>query len=273
VKRKKIRASLWISGAALVILAFFAIFERSICPYDPLGIDFIPLEAPGIKNLFGTDEIGRDVFSRFVVGARISFVVGTVSVFFAAVLGIITGLSAAYFKRLQAVFMRTIDAIWAFPMILLALSLATSLEPGIGPVIIAIAVVYSPLFARLVFAQSLSILERDFVQAAKAFGCGHTRLLLTHVLPNLAAPILVQATLTIGTAIVLESSLSFLGVGIQPPTPSWGLMLRSGYKWLEQAPWISILPGLGVYTTVVSFSVLGDWLRVILDPKQLTKRA
>jgi ABC-type dipeptide/oligopeptide/nickel transport system permease subunit len=270
--KKKWRLSLWLSGLALAILAFFAIFEQLVCPYDPLGLDFIPLDPPGLKNIFGTDNLGRDVFSRFIVGARISFVVGTVSVFFAATIGILTGLAAAYFRRVQAVFMRIIDAIWAFPMILLALSLATSMEPGVFSVIIAIAIVYSPLFARLVFAQSLSILERDFVQAARAFGCGHMRLLLTHVLPNLAAPILVQATLTVGTAIVLESSLSFLGVGIQPPTPSWGIMLRTGYKWLEQAPWISILPGLGVYVTVVSFSVLGDWLRVILDPKQLTKR-
>jgi len=137
-------------------------------------------------------------------------------------------------------------------------------------VVIAIAVVYSPLFARVVYGQSLSILERDFITAARAFGCGPIRLLLTHVLPNLSAAILVQATLSVGTAIVLESSLSFLGVGIQPPTPSWGLMMQSGYRWLEQAPWISILPGIGLYMTVVSFSVLGDWLRIIVDPKQMT---
>ena len=166
--------------------------------------------------------------------------------------------------------MRTIDAIWAFPMIMLALALAASFEPGIGTVVIAIAVVYSPLFARVVYGQSLSILERDFITAARAFGCGPIRLLLTHVLPNLSAAILVQATLSVGTAIVLESSLSFLGVGIQPPTPSWGLMMQSGYRWLEQAPWISILPGIGLYMTVVSFSVLGDWLRIIVDPKQMT---
>ena len=138
--------------------------------------------------------------------------------------------------------------------------------------IAAIALVYSPLFARLVYAQALSLLEREFILAAQAFGCRPVRLLLTHVLPNLAAPIIVQATLTVGTAIVLESSLSFLGVGIQPPTPSWGVMIQTGYKWLEQAPWLSVLPGMGIYLTVVSFSVLGDWLRLILDPKQLTRR-
>jgi peptide/nickel transport system permease protein len=273
VKKKKWRLSLWLSGLALAVLTIFAIFDQMVCPYNPLGLDFLPFASPEFSHPFGTDELGRDVFSRFISGARISFLIGTVSVFFAALIGTLTGLVAANFKWLQAVFMRTIDAIWAFPMILLALSLTTSMKPGIASVIITIAVVYSPLFARLVFAQSLSLLERDFVQAARAFGCSNTRLLLTHILPNIASPIIVQATLTVGTAIVLESSLSFLGAGIQPPTPSWGIMLRSGYKWMEQAPWLSMLPGLGVYVTVISCSVLGDWLRVILDPKQLTKRA
>lgn len=270
--RRKGQYALWLSGLALAGLAVLAIFERWICPYDPLAIDFIPLSPPGLTTLFGTDDLGRDVFSRFVVGTRISFIVGAVSVFFAAALGIITGLVAAYSKKLRALLMRTIDAIWAFPMIMLALALTASLEPGMGTVIISIAVVYSPLFARVVYGQALSILERDFVMAARAFGCGPIRLLAIHVLPNLSAAILVQATLSIGTAIVLESSLSFLGVGIQPPTPSWGLIMQAGYRWLEQAPWISILPGIGLYVTVVSFSILGDRLRILLDPKQMSMR-
>ncbi|MGA2956372.1 MAG: ABC transporter permease [Thermodesulfobacteriota bacterium] len=268
----KLRPSVWISILALLVLTVFAIFETLICPYDPLAVEFSPLDPPGLKNPFGTDNLGRDVFSRFVAGARISFVVGLTSVFFACLLGIMAGLMAAYFKRIQAVFMRIMDAIWAFPMLLLAMALAASLQPGIVTVIAAIALVYSPLFARLVYAQALSLLEREFILAAQAFGCRPARLLLTHVLPNLAAPVIVQATLTVGTAIVLESSLSFLGVGIQPPTPSWGVMIQTGYKWLEQAPWLSVLPGLGIYLTVVSFSVLGDWLRLILDPKQHTRR-
>jgi ABC-type dipeptide/oligopeptide/nickel transport system permease subunit len=268
----KLRPSLWLSALGLAVLGVFALFENWITPYDPLGVEFLPLDPPSWKNLFGTDNLGRDVFSRFVAGARISFVVGLTSVFFAALLGILAGLTAAYFKKVQAVFMRVMDAIWAFPMLLLAMALAASLQPGIITVIIAIALVYSPLFARLVFAQALSLLEREFILAAQAFGCKPGRLLLTHVLPNLAAPVIVQATLTVGTAIVLESSLSFLGVGIQPPTPSWGVMIQTGYKWLEQAAWMSILPGMGIYVTVVSFSVLGDWLRIILDPKQLTRK-
>jgi len=270
--KKKRRYALWLSALALAALGIFAILEERICPYDPLAIDFTPLSPPSFQNFFGTDDLGRDVFSRFVIGTRISFIVGAVSVFFAAGLGIVVGLIAAYSKRLRALLMRTIDAIWAFPMIMLALALAASFEPGITTVIVAIAVVYSPLFARVVYGQSLSILERDFITAARAFGCGPVRLLLTHVLPNLSAAILVQATLSIGTAIVLESSLSFLGVGIQPPTPSWGLMMQSGYRLLEQGPWVSILPGIGLYVTVVSFSVLGDWLRIILDPKQMTMK-
>ena len=268
--RRKRRYALWLSGLALAVLVLFALLEGRICPHDPLAIDFTPLSPPSPQNLFGTDELGRDVFSRFIIGTRISFIVGPVSVFFAAALGIIVGLVAAYSKKLRALLMRTIDAIWAFPMIMLALALAASFEPGIATVTIAIAVVYSPLFARVVYGQSLSILERDFVAAARALGCGPIRLLFSHVLPNLSAALLVQATLSVGTAIVLESSLSFLGVGIQPPTPSWGIMMQSGYRWLEQAPWISILPGIGLYATVVSFSVLGDWLRIISDPRQMT---
>jgi ABC-type dipeptide/oligopeptide/nickel transport system permease subunit len=268
----KLRPSLCLSALALAVLGVFALFETWITPYDPLAVEFLPLDPPSWKNPFGTDNLGRDVFSRFVAGARISFVVGLTSVFFAALLGILAGLTAAYFKKVQAVFMRVMDAIWAFPMLLLAMALAASLQPGIITVIIAIALVYSPLFARLVYAQALSLLEREFILAAQAFGCKPGRLLFTHVLPNLAAPVIVQATLTVGTAIVLESSLSFLGVGIQPPTPSWGVMIQTGYKWLEQAAWMSILPGLGIYVTVVSFSVLGDWLRIILDPKQLTRK-
>jgi len=268
--RTKRRYSLWLSGLALTVLAVFVVFEPWVCPYDPLAIDFVPLSPPSLKNLFGADELGRDVFSRFVAGTRISFIVGTVSVFFAATIGILIGLVAAYSRKLRALLMRMIDAIWAFPMIMLALALAASLESGLGSVIIVIAVVYSPLFARVVYGQALSIMERDFVAAARALGCGPVRLLLTHVLPNLAAAILVQATLSVGTAIVLESSLSFLGVGIQPPTPSWGVIMQSGYRWLEQAHWISIFPGIGIYVTVVSYSVLGDWLRIVLDPKQVT---
>lgn len=271
--RYRLRVSLLLSVLALFVLTVFAVFESRLAPYDPLGVEFMPLDPPSWQNPFGTDDLGRDIFSRFVAGTRISFVVGLVSVFFALLLGTVMGLAAAYFKPLQAVIMRVVDAIWAFPMILLALALSVSLQPGIGTVIVAIAVVYSPLFARLVYSQALSILERDFIMAARAFGCRTGRLLITHVLPNLAAPLIVQATLTIGTAIVLESSLSFLGVGIQPPTPSWGVMIQTGYKWLEQAPWLAIMPGVGIYITTVSFSVLGDWLRLILDPKQLSQSA
>ena len=211
--KQKIPFSTWVSTVCLFILFLMALLKDWLSPFDPLGIDFMPLDAPGLENIFGTDSPGRDVFGRFVAGARISFIVGMSSVAFAAALGICLGLMAANFKPLQAIFMRFIDAIWAFPIVLLALALAlaASLEPGVGTVIV-------------------------------------------------------------GTAIVLESRLSFLGVDIQPPTPSWGVMLRSGCKWLEQAPLVALLPGLGIYLTVVSFSVLGDWMRVALDPKQLTRR-
>ncbi|HTU00419.1 MAG TPA: ABC transporter permease [Candidatus Sulfotelmatobacter sp.] len=266
------RPALWISAAIVAVLGVAAVLGPWIRPHDPLAIDFPPLSPPSFTNPFGTDDLGRDVFSRFVVGTQISVIVGVLSVGIAAALGILTGLIAAYAPRFRAVLMRTMDAIWSFPMIMLALGLAASLEPGQGTVVLAIAIVYSPLFARVVYGQALAILERDFITAARAFGCGPGRLLGVHVLPNVAGAILVQATLSVGTAIVLESSLSFLGVGIQPPTPSWGLLMQAGYRWLEQAPWISVLPGIGLYSTVVAFSVLGDWLRISLDPRQVTLR-
>lgn len=267
------RPSLWVSVGILAVLAVFAILGALIAPYDALDIAFTPLETPSLAHLFGTDELGRDVFSRFVGGTRISFIIGLASSFFAAALGSAIGLVAAYFVRIRSLVMRLMDAIWAFPTILLAMALAVSLPPGITTVVIAVVAVYVPLFSRLVYAQALALLERDFILAARAFGCRPMRLLLTHVLPNLAAPVIVQSTLTVGSAIVLESSLSFLGIGIQPPTPSWGVMIQSGYKWLESAAWISVLPGLGIYFTVISFSVLGDYLRIKLDPRQLSGKA
>ena len=272
-RKRNYNFSLWISVIALLVLTVFALLGRMATPYNPLAMEFAPAQPPSLTNWFGTDNVGRDVFSRFVVGARISFIIGVAAIIIASLIGTVLGLCAAYFKSFQAILMRLIDAIWAFPTILLGLALAASLEPGVGTVIVAISVVYCPLFARLSYGTALSLLERDFVLAAKAFGCGSMRMLFTHIFPNLAAPLIIQATLTVGTAIVLESSLSFLGVGIQPPTPSWGIMMRTGYKWLEQAPWMAILPGVGIYVTVVSFSVIGDWLRVKLDPKQKLERA
>jgi peptide/nickel transport system permease protein len=268
----KIHHSLWVSFGLLGTLLCMAILGETASPYDPLAMSFTPLQSPSFHHFFGTDNVGRDVFSRFVAGARISYTIGIVSSLLSCIMGSLVGLAAAYFLALRALLMRVTDAVWAFPTVLLGLALAASLKPGGFTVIIAISVVYSPMFTRLVYGQALSILERDYITAAKAFGCGSARLLLTHVLPNLAAPLIVQITLTVGTAIILESSLSFLGVGIQPPAPSWGNMLRTSYKWLEQDPWMSILPGLGIYFTVVSFSVIGDWLRVVLDPKQKQKR-
>jgi peptide/nickel transport system permease protein len=271
--RRRLRPSVWVSLGILAVLGVFAVFETVIAPYDPLDIGFTPLQAPSLAHPFGTDQLGRDVFSRFVGGTRISFIVGLVCSMAAAALGIAIGLVAAYFERMRAPMMRLMDAIWAFPTILLAMALAVSLPPGIVTVMVAVVVVYVPLFARLVYAQAIALLERDFILAARAFGCRPLRLLVTHMLPNLAAPVIVQATLTVGSAIVFESSLSFLGIGIQPPTPSWGVMIQSGYKWLESAAWISVLPGLGIYFTVISFSVLGDWLRIALDPRQRSGKA
>ena len=222
-----LRPSLCLSILALLVLAVFAVLENLISPYDPLGIEFLPLDPPSLKNLFGTDNLGRDVFSRFVAGARISFVVGLTSVFFSSLLGILAGLTAAYFKKSRPSSCASWTRSGPSPMLLLAMALAVSLQPGMATVIIAIALVYSPLFARLVYAQALSDPGAGVHSRRPGLRLRPARLLMTHVLPNLAAPVIVQATLTVGTAIVLESSLSFLGVGIQPPTPSWGVMIQT----------------------------------------------
>lgn len=261
----------WFSSGFIVLMIIIAITGGFIAPYEPNGMLFPILQGPSSTNWFGTDNLGRDVFSRTIIGVRISIAAGFGSVLFAVCVGSVLGLVASYIPALEAILMRIVDALWAFPTVLLAMSIAITMTPGLGLVIMVMGVVYTPVFARLVFGQSVSVREELFVVAAEAVGCSQKRLLFRHILPNVAAPIIVQGTLTAGTAIVLESSLSFLGVGIQPPTPSWGVMIRTGYKWLERAPWMAIFPGLAIYLTVVSLNIIGDRLRIKLDPKQKRK--
>lgn len=258
----------WISVVFLFFLFFIAIFGNLLVPHDPYGLLFRPIQPPSWQNLLGTDNLGRDVLSRIILGSRISVIVGIVSVFFSSMIGIVIGLIAAYFRRLEAFLMRTIDALWSIPTVLLALSLAITMKPGLLSVVIVIGIVYAPIFTRLVFGQAVSIREKTYVEAAHAIGCPSYRVLSRYIFPNLVAPLIVQGTLAAGTAIVLESTMSFLGVGIQPPTPSWGVMIRTGYTWLERAPWMALAPGLAIYFTVVTLNLIGDKLRIRLDPKQ-----
>jgi len=258
---------------ALVILGTFmlmAIFAPLIQRYDPIT-DQSYAEAnqgPSAAHWFGTDYLGRDTWSRLVHGSRISLTVGFVSVGVGLVLGVIVGVAAGYLGgKVDAVLMRFTDAIWSFPALMLALGITSALGRGVFNSMIAIGIVGIPFFARLARASTLTARELDYVLAARALGANTTRILGRHVLPNIAAPLIVQASLGLGTAIITEASLSFLGVGVQPPTPSWGLELRTGYQYLELNPAVAIIPGLLIFLTVLSFNFLGDALRTALDPR------
>jgi peptide/nickel transport system permease protein len=258
---------------ALVILGTFmlmAIFAPLIQRYDPIA-DQSYSEAnqgPSAAHWFGTDYLGRDTWSRLVHGSRISLTVGFISVGVGLVLGVIVGVASGYLGgKVDAVLMRFTDAIWSFPALMLALAITSALGRGVVNSMIAIGIVGIPFFARLARASMLTARELDYVLAARALGANTTRILARHVLPNIAAPLIVQASLGLGTAIITEASLSFLGVGVQPPTPSWGLELRTGYQYLELNPAVAIIPGLLIFLTVLSFNFLGDALRTALDPR------
>jgi ABC-type dipeptide/oligopeptide/nickel transport system permease subunit len=258
---------------ALAILGLFilmAIFAPWIQRYDPIA-DQSYAEAnqgPSAAHWFGTDYLGRDTWSRLVHGSRISLSVGLISVGVGLVLGVAVGVTAGYLGgKVDATLMRCTDAIWTFPALMLALAITSALGRGVINSMIAIGIVGIPFFARLARASTLSARELDYVLAARALGSGTMRILGRHILPNIAAPLIVQASLGLGTAIITEASLSFLGVGVQPPTPSWGLELRTGYQYLELNPTVAILPGLLIFLTVLSFNFLGDALRTALDPR------
>ena len=252
--------------AVVLLLAFGA---DLIAPYDPnlpqaAGV----LAAPRPAHPLGTDQLGRDVMSRLVFGARTSMQAGVVSVGFALLAGVGLGLVAGYRGGwLDDVLMLVVDALWSFPTLVLALAIAASLGPGLTNAMLAIGIVFTPVFARLVRGQTLSVRERDFVAAARAIGGAPSRVMLRHVWPNVTAAIVVQASLLVASAIVVEAALSFLGLGIEPPAASWGSMLKVGYQYMQQAPWLSFAPGVAIFVTVLAFNLLGDGLRRGLDPR------
>jgi peptide/nickel transport system permease protein len=252
--------------AVVLLLAFGA---DLIAPYDPnlpqaAGV----LAAPRPAHPLGTDQLGRDVLSRLVFGARTSMQAGVVSVGFALLAGVGLGLVAGYRGGwLDDVLMLVVDALWSFPTLVLALAIAASLGPGLTNAMLAIGIVFTPVFARLVRGQTLSVRERDFVAAARAIGGAPSRVMLRHVWPNVTAAIVVQASLLVASAIVVEAALSFLGLGIEPPAASWGSMLKVGYQYMQQAPWLSFAPGVAIFVTVLAFNLLGDGLRRGLDPR------
>jgi peptide/nickel transport system permease protein len=240
-----------------------------IAPYSPNQIQSGGiLTAPSAQYLLGTDAIGRDVLSRIIYGARVSIAAGAVSVGVALLAGVVIGLIAGYYGGwVDDVLMRMIDALYSFPALLLALAITAILGPGLINVMLAIGIVFTPAFARLVRGQALSVRERDFVTAARVIGAQPWRIMAMHIWPNVTAAIVVQASLQVAAAIVIEAGLSFLGLGVQPPTPSWGAMLKEGYQYMEQAPWLAFAPGAAMFLTVLAFNLFGDGLRHALDPR------
>jgi peptide/nickel transport system permease protein len=256
----------------LVIVIFFivvAVFAPYIAPYDPVATSWSAVRiAPNAQYWFGTDEIGRDVLSRVVWGARASLLAGLVSVCISMALGVPIGLLAAYVGGWTDGFIsRFTDSMLAVPFLILAIALAAFLGPSLTNAMIAIGVSATPIFIRLTRAQVLAVKVEDYIEAARAVGNPHWRIALRHILPNVLPPLIVQSTLAIAAAVIAEASLSFLGLGQQPPAPSWGSMLNTAKNFVDQAPWMAIWPGLSIFLLVLSFNLLGDGLRDALDPK------
>lgn len=257
-------------GLGLVLLAVVAaVFAGVLAPFDPDLPDFVStLAPPDGTHLLGTDDLGRDVLSRIIYGARASLFVGVLSVAAAAILGTGLGLFAGYAGGfIDTLIMRMMDVIFAFPSILLALAITAVLGSSLTNAVLAIAVVNLPVFARLARAQTLVVSGLDYVEAARAMGSSDGRILLRTVLPNIVAPIIVQGSLLFASAIITESYLSFLGLGVQPPTPTWGNMLRSAIGFMEMAPWLAWFPGAAIFLTVLGCNLLGDGLRDRFDPR------
>ena len=259
-----------IAFGILVVLILCAVAAPAIARFDPVKDQSYSdaNQGPSATHWFGTDYLGRDTFARVIYGSRVSLTVGTVSVGIGLIVGVLTGMVAGFYGgKVDALVMRITDAIWTFPSLMLALAITSVLGPGIFNAMIASGVVGIPYFARLARASTLTVRELDFVLAARALGMPSPRILIRHILPNIAAPIIVQGSLAFGAAVITEASLSFLGVGVQPPTPSWGIELRSGYQYMELNPSAAIVPGVAIFITVLACNFLGDGLRVALDPK------
>ena len=254
-----------------VVLAFIAIavFAPQLSPYDPVATSWSAVrKAPSAQHWFGTDDLGRDVLARVIWGARASLLAGVVSVTISLLLGIPIGLLAAYVGGwTDLVISRFTDAMLAVPFLILAIALAAFLGPSLSNAMIAIGVSATPIFIRLTRAQVLAVKVEDFVEAARAVGNPHWRIALRHILPNVLPPLIVQSTLAIAAAVIAEASLSFLGLGQQPPAPSWGSMLNTAKNFVDQAPWMAIWPGLSIFLLVLSFNLVGDGLRDALDPR------
>lgn len=258
-----------IGAGALVVLSLTTVFAPLVAPHDPIQTSYgEALQGPSPRHWFGTDSYGRDVFSRVVFGGRISMTVGLISVGIGASVGALLGLVSGYYGRLlDAVIMRVMDAMLAFPGILLAMAIVAILGSSLTNVMIAVGISSIPGFARLVRGTVLSARENVYVEAARVVGCGNGRIMLRHILPNVFAPLLTYATLRVSVAILSAASLNFLGLGAQPPTPEWGVMLADGRDYLRQHWWLGTFPGLAIMVTTLSINMFSDGLRDALDPR------
>jgi peptide/nickel transport system permease protein len=257
------------SGLLVTILILTAIFGPLLAPYDPNAINMSQrFTSPSLEHPFGTDDFGRDILRRVMVGARVSLMVGIIAVGLSATVGSFLGLLAGYTGRFtDEVIMRVMDILFAFPAILLAIAIMAALGRGVGNAMIAIGIVYIPIFARIVRGSVLSVREEEFVEAARATGSSNGRIMFRHIFPNVLSPLIVEITLSLSFAILAEAALSFFGLGTQPPDPSWGRMLSEGRAYFQQSAWLAIFPGLAIMLTVLGFNLLGDGLRDALDPR------
>ncbi len=268
--RRLIRNKLAVLGALILLfLALVAVLAPWVAPHNPFKMSIKErLQPPSRSHLFGTDGYGRDLFSRVVYGTSIALRVGFLSIAAAMAAGILLGLVSGYYRGwIDAVIMRVMDAILSFPIILLAIGIMAVLGAGFANLMIALGLVYTPRFARLVRGSVLSIREKEYIEAARVTGCSDFIILFVHVLPNCWAPVIIQATISFGYAILWEAALSFLGLGAPPPSPSWGSLLADGKEVLSRSPWMTYFPGMAIALTVLALNLFGDGLRDVLDPR------
>jgi peptide/nickel transport system permease protein len=257
-------------AVVFVVVLVMAVFDDQLAPTGANEVDIQNrLLAPGPGRWFGTDDLGRDILSRVILGAKVSLQVGVVAVGFSLVVGTLVGLFAGYYGRwVDTVLMRLMDVLFAFPAMLLAIAVIAILGPGTTNAMIAIGITYTPVFARVTRSSVLGVRESVYVRASRSIGSSDLRLLFRHVLPNAAPPIIVQTSVSLAFAVLAEAALSFVGLGTQPPAPSWGRMLSEGREFIDLAWWIAVFPGLAIVLLVLAFNLLGDGLRDVLDPQQ-----
>ncbi len=270
LRRLRRRRGAMLGGVVVLLFVAMALLAPWLSPYDPIATSWTAIrKAPSAAHWFGTDEIGRDVLSRVIWGTQASLLAGVVSVSIALLIGVPIGLAAGFLGGwVDSVISRITDAFLACPFLILAIALAAFLGPSLQNAMIAIGISAAPIFVRLTRAQVINLLVEDYIEAARAVGNPPWRIALRHVLPNITAPVMVQATLAIASAVIAEASLSFLGLGQQPPAPSWGSMLNTAKNYVDNAPWMAIWPGMSIFVLVLSFNLLGDGLRDALDPRQ-----